>query len=154
MHYAAPLALIALSLLTGCATTPPASEPQINLQRPSECLSACPQLPTTLPTLDEILTLEPSYTAEQAADRLLQLSSAIAGDHVFTLRAELEGMKYPGILERLITGWKNKGFELVALRDMRSGLDIGNLPRHSVIFTPSPGRIGPRMTQGPLFLHE
>ena len=115
---------------------------------------ACPQLPTTLPTLDEILTLEPSYTAEQAADRLLQLSSAIAGDHVFTLRAELEGMKFPGIFERLISGWKSKGFELVALRDMRSGLNLDNLPRHSVIFTPPPGRIGPRMTQGPLFLHE
>ena len=46
MHYVTPRVLIALSLLTGCATTPPASEPQINLQRPSECLSPCPQLPT------------------------------------------------------------------------------------------------------------
>ena len=46
MHYAAHRALIALSLLTGCATTPPASQPQISLQRPSECLSPCPQLPT------------------------------------------------------------------------------------------------------------
>ena len=46
MHYAAPLALIALSLLTGCATTPPPSEPRINLMRPSECLAPCPQLPT------------------------------------------------------------------------------------------------------------
>ena len=45
MHYAAHRALIALSLLTGCATTPPASEPRISLQRPSECLSPCPQLP-------------------------------------------------------------------------------------------------------------
>ncbi len=45
MHYAAPLALIALSLLPGCTTTPPASEPQINLLRPSECLNACPDLP-------------------------------------------------------------------------------------------------------------
>ena len=46
MHYVTPRALIALSLLTGCATTPPALQPQINLQRPSECLSPCPQLPT------------------------------------------------------------------------------------------------------------
>lgn len=41
-----PRALAALSLLTGCATTPPASEPRISLMRPSECLSPCPQLPT------------------------------------------------------------------------------------------------------------
>lgn len=39
-------ALIALSLLTGCATTPSPSEPRISLLRPSECLTACPQLPT------------------------------------------------------------------------------------------------------------
>ena len=37
--------LIALCLLTGCATTPTASEPRISLLRPSECLSACPDLP-------------------------------------------------------------------------------------------------------------
>ena len=46
MHYVTRRALIALSLLTGCATTPPASEPRISLQRRSECLTACPQLPT------------------------------------------------------------------------------------------------------------
>ena len=46
MHYVTHRALIAISLLTGCATTPPASDPRINLMRPSECLSPCPQLPT------------------------------------------------------------------------------------------------------------
>ncbi|HML83171.1 MAG TPA: hypothetical protein PKE37_15555 [Thiomonas arsenitoxydans] len=46
MRSALPRALIALSLLAGCATTPTASEPRIRLQRPSECLTACPQLPT------------------------------------------------------------------------------------------------------------
>jgi len=46
MHYVTPRVLIALSLLTGCATTPTASEPRISLLRPSECLAACPQLPT------------------------------------------------------------------------------------------------------------
>ena len=46
MHYVTPRVLIAISLLPGCATTQTASEPQISLQRPSECLSPCPQLPT------------------------------------------------------------------------------------------------------------
>ena len=45
MHYVTPLALIALSLLTGCATTPSPSEPRISLMRPSECLAPCPPLP-------------------------------------------------------------------------------------------------------------
>ena len=57
MHYAAPLALIALSLLTGCATTPPASEPRISLMRPSECLSACPDLPEPQDPSDLAVTL-------------------------------------------------------------------------------------------------
>ena len=38
-------ALIVISLLTGCTTTPSPSEPRISLLRPSECLSACPDLP-------------------------------------------------------------------------------------------------------------
>ena len=45
MRSVLPLALIALSLLTGCATTPSPSEPRISLLRPSECLMPCPQLP-------------------------------------------------------------------------------------------------------------
>ena len=52
MRSSLPLVLIALSLLTGCATTPPASEPRISLMRPSECLTACPQRPTP-PHADE-----------------------------------------------------------------------------------------------------
>ena len=57
MHYAAHRALIALSLLTGCATTPPASEPRINLLRPSECLAPCPQLPTPTDADDIAVTV-------------------------------------------------------------------------------------------------
>ena len=115
---------------------------------------ACPQLPTTLPTLDEILALEPGNSPDQAADRILQLSSAIHGDHVFTLRAELEGMKFASTLERLLTEWKSRDYPLVALRDIYSTLDINELPRHSVDFSEVPGRPGLRMTQGPLFLHD
>lgn len=62
---------------------------------------ACPQIPTTLPTLDEILAIEPGFTPEQAADRIVQLSLAIPGDHVVTLRAELEGVKFAGLAERM-----------------------------------------------------
>ena len=45
MRSSLPLALIALSLLAGCATTPTPSEPRISLLRPSERLAPCPQLP-------------------------------------------------------------------------------------------------------------
>ena len=57
MRSSLPLVLIALSLLSGCATTPTASEPRISLLRPSECLTACPQLPTPTDADDIAVTL-------------------------------------------------------------------------------------------------
>ena len=95
--------------------------------------------------------LEP-MSADQAADRILQLSSAITGDHVFTLRAELEGVRYTDAIVRLLTGWKNRGYDLVSLRDIASTLETKLLPRHCVEFAEMPGRPGKRMIQGPIFL--
>jgi hypothetical protein len=45
MRCAPLLALTAACLTSACATTPPLSAPRISLQRPSECLTACPSLP-------------------------------------------------------------------------------------------------------------
>jgi len=112
---------------------------------------ACPQLPTTLPTLDEILVLEPAFSPIQAADRILQLSDAIPGDHVFTLRAELEGMRFADAFEHLMASWKSRNCSLVALREIHVTLDLKTLPRHSVHFAEVPGRAGLRLIQGPLF---
>ena len=54
---------------------------------------ACPQLPTTLPTLDEMIGSDGS-TTDNVADHLLELTSARSpAGHVYTLHAELEGMK-------------------------------------------------------------
>ncbi len=111
----------------------------------------CPQIPTTLPTLDEILVLEPGLSPEQAVDRILQLSKAIPGDHVFTLRAELEGMRFIDAFERLLNSWKSGDCALVALRDIRASLNIADLPRHSVEFAEFAGRAGIRMVQGKAF---
>ena len=112
---------------------------------------ACPQLSTTLPTLDEILALEPGLSADQAADRILQLAKVLSGDHVFTLRAELEGTLFTDAFTRLLTGWRETGFALVALRDIRSTLEINALPRHTIHLADIPGRLGKRMIQGPAF---
>lgn len=45
MHSGLRLALIAICLLTGCATSMQALPPRTPLQRPSECLTDCPTLP-------------------------------------------------------------------------------------------------------------
>jgi len=64
-------------------------------------LVLCPQLPTTLPTIDELLATG-SMSLEQAIAKLVEEPSRIAGDHVFTLRAELEGMFFRSALENLL----------------------------------------------------
>ena len=68
---------------------------------------ACPQYPTTLPTLDEMIGLD-GVTEANAAEALLERTKEPA-DHVFTLHAELEGMKLAPVLDRLLEGWKSQG---------------------------------------------
>ena len=97
----------------------------------------CPQVPTTLPTLDELIGLTPDPVA-----RLLSLTGK--GDHVFTAHAELEGGKLAAEFERLLAGWKKQGYELVPTRD----IPRDRLPRHEVVFGDVPGRSGTLALQG------
>src|SRR5262249_15629618 len=61
---------------------------------------ACPQLPTTLPTLDELIGVN-GTTADNVADHVLALTkNAPAAGHVYTLHAELEGGKLAPAFER------------------------------------------------------
>ena len=112
----------------------------------------CPQLPTTLPTLDELIGID-GVTADNVHERLLGLTAAPA-DHVFTLHAELEGMKLAPVLERLLTGWREQGYEIVALADLAGQLDLARLPRCEVVRGELPGRSGTLMLQGAEFLAD
>jgi undecaprenyl phosphate-alpha-L-ara4FN deformylase len=120
---------------------------------------ACPQFPTTLPTLDELIGLG-GVTVENVAERLLTLTPALSqgrggnSDHVFTLHAELEGMKLSHVFEQLLEGWKSRGYELVALRDLVDSVGAIALPLHTVLDAPVAGRSGTLATQGPAFLAE
>ncbi|MBI1175298.1 MAG: 4-deoxy-4-formamido-L-arabinose-phosphoundecaprenol deformylase [Sideroxydans sp.] len=108
---------------------------------------ACPQLPTTLPTLDELINRD-GITLDNVAQHLLQLTAqAPATGHVFTLHAELEGGKLMPIFEQLLTGWKEQGYDLVSMRDYLAGLD-GTLPRHEVVMGEVDGRSGTLALQG------
>ena len=113
-------------------------------------LMACPQLPTTLPTLDELIGLD-GITQETVADALLARTAA-PRDHVYTLHAELEGMKLAPVFEKLLAGWKAQGHELVAMRDYFATLDPRALPLHQATQEPIAGRSGTLATQGPAFL--
>jgi peptidoglycan/xylan/chitin deacetylase (PgdA/CDA1 family) len=110
----------------------------------------CPQIPTTLPTLDELIGLD-DVTDENVHERILAITSE-PRDHVFTLHAELEGMKLLPVLERLLAGWRDQGYEIVALNDIANRLNVTALPRHEMIRGEVPGRSGTLMLQGEPFL--
>ena len=103
---------------------------------------ACPQLPTTLPTLDELMNRE-GITLDNTANYILKLTeNSLVTGHVFTLHAELEGGKWLPIFEQLIQGWQRQGYELVSLRQYLKNLNLGDLPRHEVEMREVDGRIG------------
>lgn len=104
--------------------------------------SRVPQLPTTLPTLDELIGLD-GQTAENVHLTLLERTRACAApSQVFTLHAELEGMKLLPVLERLLRGWRAQGHELVSLAALFATLDVAALPAGAVRPGTVPGRSG------------
>lgn len=112
----------------------------------------CPQFPTTLPTLDELIGLD-GVTATNAADRLLHLTEApVASGHVFTLHAELEGMAMLPVMERLITGWREQGYELIGTGQYVDGLDLDALPFCELEWGTLGGRSGTLLKQGSPYL--
>jgi len=98
----------------------------------------CPQVPTTLPTFDEIIGLH-----DDVVQHVLAMTQAPA-DHVFTAHAELEGGKLFGLFERLLSGWQAQGYELVAT----NRIPRERLPKHEVIYGEVPGRSGKLALQG------
>ncbi|MBV1776663.1 4-deoxy-4-formamido-L-arabinose-phosphoundecaprenol deformylase [Burkholderiaceae bacterium DAT-1] len=115
-------------------------------------LVRCPQLPSTLPTLDELIGVN-GLTEHNVAQYLLgQTRSAPEYGHVFTLHAELEGGKLIGVFDALLSGWKEQGYTLVSTRTMFESLNLAALPYHQVIDTEIPGRSGLLSCQGPEFL--
>lgn len=113
---------------------------------------ACPQLPTTLPTLDELIGVG-DITPDNVARHLLALTAnPPPTGHVYTLHAEMEGMKLAGAFDQLLAGWKAQGYELVSLKDYFEGLKLGDLPRHEITMGETPGRSGILAFQGGAFL--
>lgn len=109
---------------------------------------ACPQLPTTLPTLDELMNRD-GITLENIAHYFRKLTAVppVTG-HVYTLHAELEGGKWLPVFEQLMQGWQEQGYEMVSMRQYLQGLDIGSLPRHEVVMRAVDGRVGTLAVQG------
>jgi len=119
-------------------------------------LIRCPQFPTTLPTLDELIGTD-GVTPDNVAGRLLMQTASPPSHghgHVFTLHAELEGMLLSPVLEALITGWQAQGYDVTSMRRLYETVEPLALPRHEVAPGTVPGRSGTLLVQGQEFLGD
>jgi undecaprenyl phosphate-alpha-L-ara4FN deformylase len=109
---------------------------------------ACPQLPTTLPTLDELIGND-GLDEHNVASHLLNLTQqAPTCGHVYTLHAELEGNRLGPTFDALLSGWRVQGYTLTSLRDYAQTVDVASLPRHEITYSAIPGRSGKLAVQG------
>ena len=110
-------------------------------------LGRVPQLPTTLPTLDELIG-RPDLHGAGPVEHLLALTAAATGhDQVFTLHAELEGQKLAPVFEQLLAGWRAQGHTFATMGDYHATLDRDTLPSYPVTWGEIPGRSGELIVQ-------
>jgi peptidoglycan/xylan/chitin deacetylase (PgdA/CDA1 family) len=109
---------------------------------------ARPEIPTTLPTLDEVMATPAFDSARSAADFYLGLMRDDALN-VHTIHAETEGMSQLGVFASLIQALKERGARFVRLCDFAAGLNASALPIAEVVRTTLSGRAGWISAQGP-----
>jgi peptidoglycan/xylan/chitin deacetylase (PgdA/CDA1 family) len=111
---------------------------------------SCIQLPTTLPTLDEMLGRSMAGVTVNLANiaaTLLKLTET-PRDHVFTLHAELEGQKLAPIFEQLLQGWRAQGYDFGSMSDYHQKVKNDTLPAYPVRWAELPGRSGELIASG------
>jgi hypothetical protein len=68
---------------------------------------------------------------------------------VFTLHAELEGMKFLPVFEALLEGWQAQGWRLVSMAELAEALAGQDHPKHQFLQGNVAGRSGTLSVQGP-----
>jgi len=117
-------------------------------------LIACPQLPTTLATIEELLE-RGGQTLETVHHEILRLSAdAPPTGHVFSLEADQGAAPLAPVLERLIDGWRILGYEIGGMRALAEGLEPKALGHYAVEERVAPDRAGGVAVQGLAFLAE
>jgi peptidoglycan/xylan/chitin deacetylase (PgdA/CDA1 family) len=120
-------------------------------QLPGGLASPCAQLPTTLPTFDELLGrdgIDEAGLAQTVFD--LSRSANTGRVQVFTLHAELEGMLLIDAFEALLVKWRAAGVALSRLETILAVASREHLPTGRVGWGEIPGRSGLLAVQSPL----
>jgi len=105
------------------------------------------EIPTTLPTLDELLG-RPEYPDERIVPHYVSL---LRDDrpNILTLHAEIEGMSKLPLFRHLLESWLAKGAEFVRLDDLARNLlkHRENIPAQALVMAEIDGRSGKVATQ-------
>jgi undecaprenyl phosphate-alpha-L-ara4FN deformylase len=112
--------------------------------------SSCPQIPTTLPTLDELIGRD-GVTLDNVHEYLYAESQYVLPQgHVYSLQAELDGMALLPVLEKLLVMWGAASGGVRTLGDVHRTLDLRRLPHHQIGWGQVAGRQGYLAMQGRL----
>jgi len=117
--------------------------------------SSCPQLPTTLPTFDELLGregIDESSIADavfRQSERNAASATAANGLQVFTLHAELEGMLLLNSFESLLLKWQAAGVTITRMATIHQLAIQRPMPDQTVVMGEVPGRSGLLAVQPP-----
>jgi undecaprenyl phosphate-alpha-L-ara4FN deformylase len=108
---------------------------------------ATPEIPTTLPTMDEVMGPELAESGAIVRFYLDRINAEALNVH--TIHAETEGMGQLETFVALVRALKDRGARFVQLRDAATALDRAALPVCEVIRATLPGRAGWISAQGP-----
>ena len=110
--------------------------------------SPCPQIPTTLPTLDELIGRD-GANADNVHQYVYAESQYVVPDgHVYALRADIEGLHLLPVMEKLLVMWRANSGGVRSLGEAFRSLDLARLPHHQVGWGQVPGRCGYLAMQG------
>lgn len=100
------------------------------------------EIPTTLPTLDELLG-RPEYPDESLPEHYTRILREDV-PNVFTLHAEIEGMAKRGVFRRMLRAWSDRGARFVRMDALARKLleDRGSIPVGRMAMEEIDGRSG------------
>lgn len=106
-----------------------------------------PDLPTTLPTIDELMRSEALADDEVHGYLYAESQRILPAGHVFTLHAEREGIDRLALFEKLLVMWRGQDGAVRALGDTLGELALDTVPLHRIGWAVPPGAVRAMATQ-------
>ena len=104
--------------------------------------SNCLQIPTTLPTMDELIGVDDVDEATVAEEVFRRSLCQNPYGHVYTLHAELEGMKLLPAMQELLNRWQERDVEILSLADFYHRLPVEQMAERTIEWQEISGRSG------------